>query len=353
MNNTRKTKSLLIEHCRAYPKAQLQDIFKYIYQSAYGCEHMITSLEAVTERIKKEYESSPRNHQPVVSLDSDFCRVPLSVLDTGISPETLGRLFFLSAKKEVGKTDALLEKLKASRELIAEKKLPFGLEDFDMALSKWEGTGFQSISHSEAFRNEYSPSYRVIAKEYVPYLPLFAELDRRLRKSDVRLALEGGSAVGKTTLASTLSSIYDCNVFHMDDFFLQPHQRTPERFAEAGGNVDRERFIAEVLEPLNNGKTVRYRKFDCSEMKLGDYTEVEKKRLTVIEGAYSMHPEMADSYDLSVLLTVPEDIQRERIKKRNTPEMAKRFFNEWIPMEEKYFSELGIKEKCGMVICTE
>ena len=33
----------------------------------------------------------------------------------------------------------------------------------------------------------------------------------------------------------------------MDDFFLRPEQRRPERFAEPGGNVDRERFAAEVL----------------------------------------------------------------------------------------------------------
>ena len=50
----------------------------------------------------------------------------------------------------------------------------------------------------------------------------------------------------------------------MDDFFLRPEQRTPERYAEPGGNVDRERFLAEVLIPLRAGETVQYRRFDCS-----------------------------------------------------------------------------------------
>ena len=80
------------------------------------------------------------------------------------------------------------------------------------------------------------------------FAPLFAELDRRLAgEAPVCLAIEGGSASGKTTLGKILAKRYDCTVFHMDDFFLRAEQRTAARFAEPGGNVDRERFLAEVL----------------------------------------------------------------------------------------------------------
>ena len=53
-------------------------------------------------------------------------------------------------------------------------------------------------------------------------------------KNFVIVAIDGKCTSGKTTLASQLAEIYDCNVFHMDDFFLRPEQRTPERFAEVG-----------------------------------------------------------------------------------------------------------------------
>ena len=58
----------------------------------------------------------------------------------------------------------------------------------------------------------------------------------------VIVSIDGPCAAGKTTLAGKLSELYDCNVFHMDDFFLRPEQRTPARFAQPGGNVDYERF---------------------------------------------------------------------------------------------------------------
>lgn len=182
------------------------------------------------------------------------------------------------------------------------------------------------------------------------YQPLFDELDKRLAKGRVIAAIEGGSASGKTTLGGLLKEYYGCTVFHMDDFFLRPEQRTPERYAEAGGNVDWERFLEEVLKPLSRGVTVSYRKFDCSSMSLAEAEQIVPARLVIVEGAYSMHPELAAYYDFSVFLDIAPKLQRERILRRNTEEKAQRFFHEWIPMERNYFEKTGAKKRCDMVI---
>ena len=70
----------------------------------------------------------------------------------------------------------------------------------------------------------------------------------------VIVAIEGSCAGGKTTLAEALGREYGCNVLPMDDFFLRPEQRTEQRFAQPGGNVDYERFFEEVLQPLLRGE---------------------------------------------------------------------------------------------------
>ncbi|MBO5040902.1 MAG: hypothetical protein J6D09_07375 [Clostridia bacterium] len=182
------------------------------------------------------------------------------------------------------------------------------------------------------------------------YKELLSKIDGLIARGNAVVAIEGGSASGKTTLAKMLSDVYDCTVFHMDDFFLRPEQRTKERYEEAGGNVDRERFLSEVLIPLKNGEQIKYRKFDCSTMTLTDEETVIPKKLTVIEGAYSMHPELAEYYDLSVFLDISPELQRERILRRNGEKMAARFFNEWIPLEEKYFSLTDAKNRCDVLI---
>ena len=158
-------------------------------------------------------------------------------------------------------------------------------------------------------------------------------------KNFVIIAIDGKCTSGKTTLASKLAEFYDCNVFHMDDFFLRPEQRTPERFAEVGGNVDYERFQEEVLLPLKSGKTFSYRPFDCSTFTLSDPAIVTPKRLNIIEGTYSHHPYFGNPYDLKILLTIDEETQRRRILDRPVF-LHKRFFEEWIPMENRYFDAL-------------
>lgn len=166
------------------------------------------------------------------------------------------------------------------------------------------------------------------------------QIDGLLTQKDaVIVAIDGKCTSGKTTLASKLAELYDCNVFHMDDFFLRPEQRTPERFAEVGGNVDYERFQEEVLLPLRSGRSFFYRPFDCKTFTLSAPIIVTPKRLNIIEGTYSHHPYFGNPYDLKILLTVDEETQRRRILDR--PEfLHKRFFEEWIPMENRYFDTL-------------
>ena len=180
---------------------------------------------------------------------------------------------------------------------------------------------------------------------------IYKHIDELLQqKKTVVVALEGGSASGKTTLAKELEQRYDCNVFHMDDFFLRPKQRTKERFKEPGGNVDRERFWEEVIVPLSKGEIVEYRRFDCSTFTLQPPVTIKPKRLTIVEGAYSTHPAFGRYYDFSVFLDIIPQVQKERILKRNGPEKMERFLKEWIPMEQKYFEVMDVKKRCDIII---
>ena len=180
------------------------------------------------------------------------------------------------------------------------------------------------------------------------FASLFEKIDSMILNGTVIFAIDGGCGSGKTTLANILEDRYDCHVFHMDDFFLQSHQRTKERLEEAGGNVDRERFLEEVLLPLKRGEKIHYRRFDCGTFRILPEIIMEPKRLNIIEGSYSMHPLLSEYYDFGVFLEIDKELQKERIRKRNSPEMAKRFFEIWIPMEDKYHCMMQVKERCEL-----
>ena len=161
------------------------------------------------------------------------------------------------------------------------------------------------------------------------------------------VAIDGNRTAGKTTLASVLEKEYGCNVFHMDDFFLRPEQRTAQRYAEPGGNVDYERFREEVLVPLKKGTAFSYRPFSCKTFSLSNAVEVTPKALNIVEGTYCLHPYFGDVYDLTLFLSVDPQLQRERIYQRPA-HLIERFFTDWIPMETGYFEAFQIPESADV-----
>jgi len=168
-------------------------------------------------------------------------------------------------------------------------------------------------------------------------------------KDRVIVAIDGKCTSGKTTLTAKLEAAYDCTVIHMDDFFLRPEQRTPQRYEEVGGNVDYERFREEVLLPLKTGKDFSYRPFDCKSFTFSEPVSVTPKGLTVIEGSYSLHPYFQDPYDLKILLTVDTQTQHRRILERPAF-VQERFFTQWIPMENAYLEHFQLLEKADMIL---
>lgn len=160
------------------------------------------------------------------------------------------------------------------------------------------------------------------------------------------IAIDGMSGSGKTTLAELLHREFsNSNLFHMDDYFLQPHQRTPKRSEEIGGNVDYERFRDEIILHLEDLDGLYFHTYDCQTLTLSSEIHVTQKPLVIIEGAYSQHPYFGEPYDLRIFCEISEEEQRKRIAKRNGLQMLERFVNEWIPKENLYFKTFCIKDK--------
>ena len=167
------------------------------------------------------------------------------------------------------------------------------------------------------------------------------------------IGIDGRCASGKTTLAARLQDETGCAVFHMDDFFLRPEQRTEKRLQSPGENVDHERFLEEVMLPLKSGENpVVYRPYDCKKQSLCEEVSVQAAEMNIVEGSYSMHPSLWEFYDLRVFLTVDPEEQMRRITVRGGKESAEIFRDRWIPLEEKYFSAFDIANRCDILIET-
>lgn len=171
-----------------------------------------------------------------------------------------------------------------------------------------------------------------------------------LKTKDICLiAIDGNSGAGKSTLSEKLSTTLNASIIHMDDFFLPPSKRSPERLKDPGGNVDYERFYDEVIKGIFSKKDFDYNVFSCSD---GKYSKkiVQYNPIYIIEGVYSTHPLWFDKIDLSVFMSIGKDKQIERILRRSGPNKLKDYINKWIPLENKYFDTYSINQKCNIIV---
>ena len=169
-------------------------------------------------------------------------------------------------------------------------------------------------------------------------------------KKLVLVAVDGPCASGKTTLARKIADETDAQVIHADDFFLPFEMKTPERLAQAGGNIHYERFFKEVTNGIKSGEPFDYGIYSCAEGRITEKKTVVPEGLIIVEGSYSMHPEMKIDWDLRIFVEAEYDIRLGRILRRNGEEKLKIFKEKWIPMENAYFEFFKIRDKCDFIV---
>ncbi len=208
---------------------------------------------------------------------------------------------------------------------------------------------------NNALQNANSCEARILKKfnNAGGYQDLFNEINRLIASKDtVTIAIDGMCGSGKTFLSGILEEKYDCNIFHADSFFLQRHQRTKERLAKIGGNLDFERLKADVLDKILLKTEFSYKHFSCSSLSLENETAVLPKQLNILEGSYSHNPTLNFAFDLKVFLFTSSEKQEARILKRNGESKLQDYKNFWIPKENAYFDKYGVRNHSDFIIET-
>lgn len=185
----------------------------------------------------------------------------------------------------------------------------------------------------------------ILKQEYARWFTALLPLWRlMLRKEPAVVAIDGRCGSGKTTLAELAKKLFDCRVFHMDDYYLPLAQRKPDWEQIPAGNMDLERLRNQVLEPVRLGQSVQYIPYSCQAGRYGQAKQISPAALTIIEGSYSQHPELASYYDMTLFLTCTPAEQEGRLRKREG-DFFGMFQQRWIPMEEAYFKACDVPKR--------
>ncbi len=335
-------------HRSRYPLMQPQDYGKLAYQSAFGAEHFVEDEGLALERILSEWSEIPSdaaedNPQPI---GNGLCRFHLT---PEYNPETaapiLARLFYLTAREPAGSEKDLQTMLQ-----VLEGMDIHGMADW---LSEYRASGCPPIHHSETFRVAYSPRYRLLRTQYAAYFPALTAIASLIgEKKPVLVSVDGRCGSGKTSFGELAAEVFDCNVIHMDDFYLPKEQRERDWQNVPGGNMNFGYLLDSVIKPIQAGQPVSYRPYHCGTGSFGEMVTLHPKSLTVIEGSYSQHPLLREQADFRIFLTCSPERQMSRLREREGETELAAFRDLWIPLEKRYYRDFAVMENAHTVIDT-
>ena len=347
-----KLKQTVLEHIKKYPEIELQDILKMLFQNEFGPKHLAENEIECFKSLSTEINSIDYNENEELFEDigCDALRLNLKAIPVGTDLNYINKIIVNSASEFCGTNEKLVVKFGLLVVMAENQEIPFDIERVRDETNAFAKNGFKPISHSEVYKQNYSPSYRVISKKYrstVETVIALRNLD--FNKKHIVISIDGNSASGKSTLAENLANLLNGEVVHCDDFFLPQEMRTDKRLSEIGGNIHYERLKEEVIDKLRKPTVISYKAYNCQNSSFKNKFLMNKK-IIIVEGAYSSHPYFENYADFKIFLKVNEETQKERILKRNGEEMLKRFTDEWIPKENEYFKKFKIEEKADIIL---
>lgn len=156
----------------------------------------------------------------------------------------------------------------------------------------------------------------------------------------VRLvAVDGRGGAGKTTFAARLAAAAGgAPVVHTDDFasWEQPVEWWP-------------RLLREVIEPLADGRSGRYRRYDWSERRLAEWHTIDPGPIVIIEGVSAGRSEWAHHLAFVIWVDAPRGERLRRGIERDGPEAAA-LWNQWMAEEDAHFVLDPVHERADLVI---
>jgi uridine kinase len=177
------------------------------------------------------------------------------------------------------------------------------------------------------------------------YRTVLPEILNRVRqlsisKQLVLIGIDGCGGSGKSTFAAELScSLGSVPVIHIDDFYKSSQERSRLTNPKPiGWQFDWQRLERDVLKPLNAGGEAIYQRYDWNMDRLADWRNIRTLSPIIIEGIYTLRPELSMYYDLRLWIECPRDIRLKRGLERDGDHARSQWEDDWMKEEDRYIA---------------
>ena len=161
---------ILSNHINKYPKMEVQDVIKLLYQNEFGGGHLISDSNKSFTYLTYEYENIKKDFSLPLYEDigNNLVRLNLKAIDiTKISLIEINDIFVSSSNKVKGSMNSFLNKIELVKQLTINNFFNFSYEELNEYLNQYKKNNYPIVSHSKTYKDNYDPSYRVILKDYL------------------------------------------------------------------------------------------------------------------------------------------------------------------------------------------
>lgn len=167
-NEKMKLKEIIITQFNRYPKMEVTDLFKIIYQAAMGNKHLLKDESKAYKYLKYEFENiKTLDSEPLyedISPEREFVRVNLRPYKAkGWDIDNLFEIMLKTANyydESIKKLDDYCDYL---LEFQKQGCIPFSKNSLKNIILKMKNNQYAPFHHSKEYKENYNPAYRVVS----------------------------------------------------------------------------------------------------------------------------------------------------------------------------------------------
>jgi hypothetical protein len=172
MELKQRIENLLLEEKKRFPKAEIQDFYKLIFQSVFGAGHLIKDSTSAIDYLTEEWNQIEGNKEVDWSCDISLT-VPMLRLNLAkckaenVPLLEIADLFFEGCQRFANPLQiSFTEILQLMCNVLTKSPFDFCENKLSDQLPMDQQTNFPILHHSVVYRELYKPHYRVIPLKY-------------------------------------------------------------------------------------------------------------------------------------------------------------------------------------------
>lgn len=167
-NEKVKLKDIIITQFNMYPKMEITDLFKIVYQAAMGNKHLLKGESKAYKYLEYEFKNiEASDSEPLyedISPEREFVRVNLrSYKAKGWDIDDLFEIMLKTANyydESIKKLDDYCDYL---LEFQKQGYIPFSKNSLKNIILKMKNNQYAPFHHSKEYKKNYNPAYRVVS----------------------------------------------------------------------------------------------------------------------------------------------------------------------------------------------